>query len=245
MLTKAAKSIIMHKLPAKKMKRLPYLFLLLALLTSDIANSQTKSTSGWQSLFDGKTLNGWRKADRDTAPDHAWIVQNGELSFDPSIGHGSDIVTKRTFKNFDLSVDFKVSEGGNSGIKYLLLPNTSLGCEFQLIDDSKHPDAKLGVNGNRKTGALYDIFPAAENKPYKPAGQWNTARIVVKGNHVEHWLNGKKILQYERGSEQFKQAIAESKFKTTKGFAEATTSPVLLQAHGDKITFRNIKIKEL
>ncbi|HSU52402.1 MAG TPA: DUF1080 domain-containing protein [Segetibacter sp.] len=227
------------------MKRLPFLFLLMSLLTIDIASAQTKSADGYLSLFDGKTLNGWRKAAHDTAPDKAWVVHNGELSFDPAIGHGGDIVTKKTFKDFDLSVDFKVSEGGNSGIKYRLLPNTSLGCEFQLIDDSKHPDAKLGINGDRKTGALYDIFPPAENKPYKPAGEWNTARIVVKGDHVEHWLNGTKILEYTRGSEPYKQAIAASKFKTTKGFGEAVSSPILLQAHGDKITYKNIKIKEL
>lgn len=227
------------------MKRLPYLFLFLSMLCIDIANAQTKSKDGTLSLFDGKTLNGWRKAEKDSAPDHTWFVQNGELTFDPSKGHGGDIVTQKTFKDFDLSVDFKVSDAGNSGIKYRLLPNTSLGCEFQLIDDSKHPDAKLGVNGNRKTGALYDIFPPAQNKPYKPAGEWNTARIVVKGDNVEHWLNGVKILQYTRGSEPYKQAIAASKFKTTKGFGETNNSPILLQAHGDKVSFKNIKIKEL
>ena len=227
------------------MVRLPYLFLLLSLIYCDVSNAQIKSKDGTLSLFDGKSLSGWRKADRDTAPDRAWLVENGELHFDPTIGHGGDIVTTRSFKNFDLSVDFKVSDAGNSGIKYRLLPNTSLGCEFQLIDDSKHPDAKLGVNGNRKTGALYDIFPPDPNKPYKPAGQWNTARIVVKGDHVEHWLNGVKILEYTRGSEQFKQAVAASKFKNTKGFAQAESSPILLQAHGDKVAYKNIKIKEL
>ncbi|MCW3112928.1 MAG: hypothetical protein JWR18_1324 [Segetibacter sp.] len=229
------------------MKRLPYLFLFLSLLCLDFSNAdgKPKSKKKSQSLFDGKSLTGWRKAERDTLPDHAWVVKNKELSFDPALGHGGDIVTTKTFKDFDLSVDFKVSEGGNSGIKYRLLPNTSLGCEFQLIDDSKHPDAKLGMNGNRKTGALYDVLAPDPNKPYKPAGEWNTARIVVKGDNVEHWLNGTRILQYTRGSEQYKKAISESKFKNTKGFAEATTSPILLQAHGDKITFRNIKIKEL
>lgn len=227
------------------MKRLLYVFLLLSLASTQVATAQKKSTSGWLTLFDGKTVSGWRNAQRDTLPDQAWIVESGELSFDPSKGYGSDIITTKAFKNFDLRVDFKVSEGGNSGIKYFLIPNTSLGCEFQIIDDNKHPDAKLGINGNRKTGALYDIFPPNENKPYKPAGEWNTARIFVKGNHVEHWLNGAKILQYERGSEAFKQAIAKSKFKDTRGFAEAIATPVLLQAHGDKITFRNIKIKEL
>lgn len=229
------------------MKRLPYLFLLLSLLCLDFNNAagKPKSKKKSQSLFDGKTLTGWRKAERDTPPDHAWVAKNKELTFDPSLGHGGDIVTTKSFGNFDFSVEFKVSEGGNSGIKYRLLPNTSLGCEFQLIDDNKHADAKLGIKGNRKTGALYDILPPDPNKPYKPAGEWNTARIVVKGDNVEHWLNGTRILQYTRGSELYKKAISESKFKTTKGFAESNSSPILLQAHGEKITFRNIRIKEL
>ena len=227
------------------MKSLLNLTLLFLLLGNNPANAQPKIKNGWLSLFDGKTLTGWRQAQKDTFPDAGWSAQNGELSFAPAKDHGTDIITTRSFTNFELSVDFKVSEGGNSGIKYFLLPNTSLGCEFQIIDDSKHPDAKLGIDGNRKTGALYDLFPASADKPYKGAGVWNTARIVVKGNHVEHWLNGAKILEYERGSDTFKQAIAKSKFKTTAGFAEATSSPILLQAHGDKITFRNIKIKEL
>jgi hypothetical protein len=227
------------------MKLLTFFLLLPAILFAAPAHSQPPSKTGSIALFDGKTLHGWRKAERDTAPDRAWVAKNGELSFDPAIGHGGDIVTTKTFKNFDLSVDFKVSEAGNSGIKYRLLPNTSLGCEFQIIDDSKHPDAKLGINGNRKTAALYDVFPPDFNKPYKPAGEWNTARIVVRGDAVEHWLNGVKVLQYTRGSELFKEAIAKSKFKSVKGFAAAASSPILLQAHGDKIAFRNINIKEL
>lgn len=227
------------------MKALIFLSLLLSFAGNYITSAQTKSKEGWLSLFDGKTFNGWRAAQRDTLPDKSWYIENSELIFDPIIGHGSDIITTRSFKDFDLSVQFKISEGGNSGIKYFLLPNTSLGCEFQIIDDNKHPDAKLGINGNRKTGALYDIIPADPNKPYKPAGEWNTARIVVKGNHAEHWLNGVKIVEYERGSEAFKEAIAKSKFNTTQGFAEAASSPILLQAHGDQVTFRNIKIKEL
>jgi hypothetical protein len=227
----------------KKMKRLPFLFLLLSLLSFELGSAQSKNET--ISLFDGKTLNGWRKANKDTVPDHAWFVKDGELHFDPAAGHGGDIVTSRTFRDFDLTVNFKVSDGGNSGIKYRLFPNTSLGCEYQLIDDSKHPDAKLGRNGNRQTGALYDVFPPDPKKPFKPAGQWNTARIVVKGDNVEHWLNGVKILQYTRGNDQFKQAIDLSKFKNNKGFAEATSSPILLQAHGDKVSFKNIIIKEL
>lgn len=220
-----------------------YLLLPLLFLGNSIIQAQTKV--GLRPLFDGKTLKGWKNAQHDTLPEKSWSVENGELTFDPSKGHGSDIVTTRSFKDFDLSVQFKISEGGNSGIKYFLLPNTSLGCEFQIIDDDKHPDAKLGVNGNRKTGAVYDILPADANKLYKPAGEWNTARIVVKGNHVAHWLNGLKIVDYQRDSEAFKVAILKSKFNTTPGFAAAVSSPILLQAHGDKVTFRKIKIKEL
>ncbi len=226
------------------MKFIIYLSLLLSFININNVYSQTKKNT-YYSLFDGKTVSGWRMAQRDSAPDATWIAENGILSFDPAKGHGSDIITSKSFKDFDFSADFKISDGGNSGIKCFLLPETNLGCEFQIIDDNKHPDAKLGVNGNRKTGALYDLFPPAANKHYKGAGVWNTARIVSKGNHVEHWLNGKKILEYERGSDKFKQAIAESKFKDTKGFATATSSPILLQAHGDKVWYRNIKIKEL
>jgi len=225
------------------MKVFIYLSLLLVFAGSNIANAQTKGE--YESLFDGKTLNGWRMAQQDSAPGASWSVENDVISFDPDKEHGTDIITTRSFKDFDLSVDFKVSEGGNSGIKYFLLPNTNLGCEYQIIDDSRHPDAKLGVKGNRVTGALYDLFHPDPEKPYKGAGEWNTARIVSKDNHVEHWLNGTKILEYERGSSQFKKAISESKFKTIQGFAKATSSPILLQAHGDKVWYRNIKIKEL
>lgn len=221
-----------------------FFFLLIAFIGNNAVNAQT-TKNGWDFLFDSKTLNGWRTAQRDTLPDQSWYADNGVLIFDPAKGHGGDIISTRSFTNFDLSVDFKVSAGGNSGIKYFLLPNTSLGCEFQIIDDSRHPDARLGINGNRKTAAFYDVMPADSTKPYKPAGEWNTARIVVKGNHVEHWLNGTKVLAYERGSEAFKQAIAKSKFNNTKGFAGATSSPILLQAHGDMVSFRNIKIKTL
>ncbi|HTI12824.1 MAG TPA: DUF1080 domain-containing protein [Puia sp.] len=220
-------------------------FILVFLLVTCSVNAQSNTKGGWQSLFDGKTLSGWRQAQKDTLPDAGWSASHGELSFDPAKAHGTDIITTRSFSNFELSLDFSVSEGGNSGIKYFLIPNTSLGCEYQLIDDSKHPDAVLGINGDRKTGALYDILPASVDKPYKGAGVWNTARIVVKGNHVEHWLNGVRILEYERGSDAFKQALTQSKFKTTAGFAEATSSAILLQAHGDKVSFRNIKVKEL
>ena len=227
------------------MNRLLYLSLIAVLLSNGNSYAQGGSKKGWQSLFDGKTLTGWRAANKDTVPGASWSAAGGVLTFDPSKGHGGDIVTQRSFTSFELSVDFNVSEGGNSGIKYFLLPNTSLGCEFQIIDDSKHPDAKLGMDGNRTTGSLYDLIPAPANKPYKGAGVWNTARIVVKGDHVEHWLNGKKLFEYDRSSDAFHQAIAKSKFKNTQGFSTPASSPILLQAHGDLIHYRNIKIKEL
>jgi hypothetical protein len=226
------------------MKPLIYFSFLLLMFCNSTVKAQTK-TNGWVPLFDGKTLNGWREAQKDTMPDQCWSAENGTIAFDPTKGHGGDIITTRSFKDFDLSVDFKVSVGGNSGIKYFLIPNTSLGCEFQVLDDNKHPDAKLGVNGDRKTGSLYDLIPADPNKRYKGAGAWNTARIVARGTHVEHWLNGAKVLEYDRSSDAFKKAIAESKFKNTAGFAQATTSPILLQAHGDRVWYRNLKIKEL
>lgn len=227
------------------MKSLMYLTLVAVLFSHGIGQAQNKDKKGWQSLFDGKTLKGWRAASKDTLPSAGWSAHDGELVFDPSKGHGGDIITQQSFKDFELSVDFKVSEGGNSGIKYFLIPNTSLGCEFQIIDDAKHPDAQLGRDGNRRTGSLYDIMPARADKPYKGAEQWNTAVIKVKGNHVEHWLNGSKILEYDRDTDQFRQAIAQSKFKNTAGFATAATSAILLQAHGDLIHYKNIKIKEL
>jgi hypothetical protein len=224
------------------MKTLMYLSFAAILLANEGVKAQGKS---WQSLFDGKDLKGWRQATKDSVPASGWSVVDGELVFDPSKGHGGDVVTEKTFKDFELSVDFKISEGGNSGIKYFLLPNTNLGCEFQIIDDSKHPDAKLGRDGDRTTGSLYDIMPAPASKPIKPAGEWNNARIIVRGDKVEHWLNGVKILSYDRSSEEFKKAIALSKFKNTKGFAMAATSPILLQAHGDLVHYKDIKIKEL
>ncbi len=117
--------------------------------------------------------------------------------------------------------------------------------EFQLIDDAHHPDAKLGKNSNRSLAALYDLMPAAADKKVNPPGEWNNIHIISKGKHVEHWLNGKKVLAYERGGDVFKSHVTESKFKNDKGFGEIAQSPILLQEHGDMIHFRNIKIRNL
>ncbi|MEJ7767100.1 MAG: DUF1080 domain-containing protein [Chitinophagaceae bacterium] len=207
------------------------------------ALTKVEIKNGWILLFDGKTFEGWQKPNGEPFTGKGWKIENGVLN--AAQDHGGDLVTKKDFADFELSVDFKLEKGTNSGIKYSLVKNTSLGCEYQIIDDANHVDAKLGKNGNRTLASLYDLIPSNSNKKAKPLGEWNNIRIISKGKHVEHWLNGSKVLEFERGSSQFKDKIAESKFKNEKGFAEAARSPILLQEHGDVIYFRNIKIRNL
>ena len=202
-------------------------------------------TDGWALLFDGKSLDGWQKSNGQPFNGKGWSVENGVLSTDTASGHGGDIVTTKQFSDFELSLEFKLEPGTNSGIKYALAKNTSLGFEYQLIDDARHADAKLGKNGNRTLAALYDVLPPSSAKKAKPVGEWNTVRIVKKGTHAEHWLNGKMVLSYDQTSEVFKNGIAESKFKKENGFGETSPSPILLQEHGDIIHYRNIKIRNL
>jgi hypothetical protein len=221
--------------------------LLLAVSASAQLPSLTKKEikEGWTLLFDGKTFDGWQKPNGAPFTGQGWKIEDGVLSVDPQSGRGGDIVTIKQFSDFEFSLDFKLEKGTNSGVKCFLIKNTSLGCEYQLIDDANHPDAKLGREGNRSLAALYDIMPPTGDKKVKPLGEWNNMRIVSRGKHVEHWLNGKKVLEYERGSEKFKEMVALSKFKDVKGFAEAEWSPILLQEHGEVIHFRNIKIRNL
>lgn len=209
---------------------------------------------GWKLLFDGKTMNGWRGAYLDSLPTKGWEVKDGVLIVEPSAGaeaaNGGDIVTIDEYSSFDLTVDFKLTEGANSGIKYFVTeqqpktPGSAIGLEYQILDDAKHPDAKLGINGNRTLASLYDLIPAQGKQP-NAIGEWNHARILVKGKHVEHWLNGKKVLVYERGGKIFLQHKAESKFKDRAGFGEATSGHILLQDHGNQVFYRNIKIRVL
>jgi hypothetical protein len=214
--------------------------------------SATEMKDGWRLLFDGKTMNGWRGAYMDSLPKKGWEVRDGMLIVRESGGgeasFGGDIVTIEQFSNFDLGVDFKLTEGANSGIKYFVVeqqpktPGSAIGLEYQILDDAKHPDAKLGINGNRTLASLYDVMPAHDKKP-NPVGEWNHARIVVKGKHVEHWLNGVKVLDYERGGKDFLAHKAESKFKDRAGFGEAAQGHILLQDHGNQVFYRNIKIR--
>lgn len=216
--------------------------------------SEREAKEGWKLLFDGKTTNGWRGAKLDKFPAKGWVVENGILKVLAGNGgestNGGDIVTTRTYRNFILKVDFKITKGANSGIKYFVDPSmnkgagSAIGCEFQILDDLRHPDAKLGVKGNRKLGSLYDLIPAPANKPFD-INKFNTAMIVVRGNHVEHWLNGVKLLEYERNNQEWNALVAYSKYKNWPNFGNFTDANILLQDHGNEVWFKNVKILEL
>jgi hypothetical protein len=204
--------------------------------------SAEEQAAGWKLLFDGKTTAGWRGLGKSEFPAKGWVVEDGTLKHVKG-GGGGDIVTTEQFSDFELSFDWRIAEGANGGLKYNLPdPTKGLGCEYQLLDDAKHPDAKAR-GATRQTASLYDVLAPAADKKLNPPGEWNQSRIVVRGNHVEHWLNGAKVVEFEFGSEALKQAIAASKFKNTPGWGVKTTSPILLQDHGDEVAFRNVKIR--
>lgn len=220
--------------------------------------SDYEKANGWKLLWDGKTTDGWRGAASATFPQKGWTIENGTLI--PNKGSnkgGGDIVTTKKYKDFILEADFRITKGANSGIKYFIQSEpgkgNTVGFEYQVLDDANHPDAKAGINGNRTLASLYDLVKA-DSKVFDPAqpvkrvngiGQWNRARIVVKGNKVTHYLNGVKVLEITKGSPEFKEAIAKSKFNKAAGFGEFQDGYILLQDHGDEVAFRNIKIKEL
>jgi hypothetical protein len=213
-----------------------------------------ETDQGWKMLWDGKTTNGWRGAKLDHFPESGWEIKDGVLSVLSTGGGestaGGDIVTTNQYSNFELKLDFKITEGANSGIKYYVDTEinkgagSSIGLEFQILDDAKHPDAKLGNHeGSRTIGSLYDLIQADPNKVVNPIGEWNQARIVSKNNHIEHWLNGRKVLEYERNSPEYFQLVKESKYEKWPNFGEAEQGRILLQDHGDLVSYRNIKIR--
>lgn len=229
-------------------------------VVNTIPNTLTtdEQNSGWKLLFDGKTSGTWVGAYKDKFPDVGWTISDGMISVHETQGKeggvGGDIVTKETYKAFDLSFEFLLTPGANSGVKYFvrLSPEeknsgSAIGLEYQVLDDTLHPDAKLGRNGDRTMASLYDLIKANKQKRFiHPMGQWNTGRIVVyPNNHVEHYLNGIKVLEYERGSKEFRDLVAISKYKVWHEFGEAPEGHLLLQDHGNNVSYRSIKLREL
>lgn len=207
----------------------------------NVLTAQEKA-EGWKLLWDGKTASGWQGANSKPFPNHGWVMTNGVLTIGTNSKAG-DIVTKEKFTDFTLKADFMLTHAANSGIKYFYDPAVAGGTalEFQVLDGA-HPDAARGRNGNRKIGSFYDVIPAVGAHP-KALGEWNTAMIVSKGAHVEHWLNGEKVCEFDRGSDAFRAAVKLSKFQKWPNWGETKSGSILLQDHNDCVSYRNIKIK--
>lgn len=214
---------------------------------------------GWDLLYDGSSVDKWRGARKANFPESpegkGWDYKNGVIKIHESGGGESadagDIVTKDLYSDFELWIDFKITPGANSGIKYFVDADlnkgegSSIGLEYQVLDDELHPDAKLGAQpGSRTLASLYDLIKA-EGKQPNPIGEWNHARIISNGNHVEHWLNGRKVLEYDRNTPEFQKLVDESKYAKWPGFGTWTEGNILLQDHGNTVEYRNIFIKKL
>ncbi|MFT4664352.1 MAG: hypothetical protein ACI8YQ_000222 [Polaribacter sp.] len=229
-----------------------------------VANTLTKSEKqeGWRLLWDGKSSENWRSIKGDAFPKTGWNINEETLTVMPSEGMesiipGGDIISKEKFQSFELKVEFKIAKGANSGIKYFIDPELneeigkSIGLEYQILDDQNHPDAKKGIKGNRTLASLYDLIPAENlSRPghsigFTGIGKWNQARIVVTDNRIEHWLNGYKTISYDRTEQAFKALIDHSKFADKNNFNQIKTGHILLQDHGNQVSFRSIKIKVL
>ncbi len=208
------------------------------------ANSLTsdEKTAGWKLLFDGKSVTGWRAYNKPSSPPAAgWKAEDGVLKKLAGV-RGGDIVTEEQFGDFDLIWEWRVAKAGNNGVKYLVTEQrpSAPGHEYQMIDDTGHPDSKLGAK--RQTAAFYDVLPPSADKVIKPVGEWNASRVVIRGNNVEHWLNGARVLTYELGGEAIRTAVAASKFKNAAGFGTKIRGHIMLTDHQDECWFRNIKI---
>ncbi|MEN9576018.1 MAG: hypothetical protein RL514_3873 [Verrucomicrobiota bacterium] len=232
------------------MKALLVLLALLALATAAVAadlNTLTpaEQKDGWKLLFDGKSLAGWRTYKEGGKIGAGWIVEDGLLKKQAKIS-GGDIMTEQPISgsaDWELSWEWRIAKAGNNGIKYFITEarKGTLGHEYQMLDDDGHPDGKIGPH--RQTASFYDVLPPAKDKPTKPVGEWNASRIVVKGNLVQHWLNGAKVLEYELGSDAVKAAVAKSKFAKIGDFGTKVTGHILLTDHNDECWFRNVKLR--
>ena len=230
-------------------------------LAADSPNRLTlqEKSAGWTMLWDGRSSKGWVSPKTGSFPEKGWEMKDGVLSVKPG-GGGGDIITEERFKDFELTLEFRIAEGANSGVKYFVQSSLTgkdhldskamkmtpaIGLEFQLLDDARHPDAKMGRDGNRTIASLYDLIAASPDKTVHPPGEWNTARIVAKGDHVEHWLNGEKVVEYERDSRDFEKLVERSKYKSIAHFGQWSDGHILLQDHGNSASFRNVKIRRL
>lgn len=215
---------------------------------------------GWRLLWDGETSAGWRGAKLDHFPESGWTIEDGVLTVEATDGGEStgpgDIVTLDSFSNFEFRFEFKITEGANSGVKYFVDPElnkgagSAIGCEYQILDDKVHPDAKEGVAGNRTLASLYDLITAenlnteGRKKQFWGIGQWNRGRIVSDNGRVEHWLNGEKYVEFDRHSQMFRALVAYSKYQVWPGFCQWPEGQLLLQDHGNEVNFRNLKVRE-
>ena len=218
-------------------------FSLLTLLPACQSADSSAPANGWRPLFDGHTTAGWRAFGKVEFPAKGWVAEDGWLKH-LAKGGGGDIITTEMFVDFELSWEWRVAPGANSGVKYFIDEGRGapIGHEYQLIDDKLHPDALIGPK--RQTASLYDALPPTSH-PLKPAGEINSSRILVRGNHVEHWLNGVMVLSYEIGSPELAAAKAQSKFKNEAKWGTKFATPILLQDHGDEIWFRKILVHPL
>ena len=214
--------------------------------TSVLAEKKKKGAKlgkGFVALFDGSSTDQWMNAGNGKFPSKGWVIEDGCLKH-AAKGGGGDIITRGTYEQFDFRFEWKVAKSANSGVKYFIIRERgSLGHEYQVLDDANHPDGAKGAN--RQTAAFYDVLDPANDKPLKPVGEFNSSRILVKGNTVKHFLNGKVVLTYILGSDELKAAIAKSKFKNLKVFGQRLPGHILLQDHGDAVWYRNIRIRDL
>jgi hypothetical protein len=227
-------------------------FLLLGDGWASAQKNNKKQPDGKQfNLFIGTSTDAWRDIKSDKFPEQGWMVKDGVLTVLAKTEQqegGHDIITKQQFSDFGLELEVRLSEGANSGVKYMVVDNYPgsegqyLGLEYQLIDNEKHPDALLGRNGNRKMATLYDLIPVHGDIMIKPVGEWNKVKIVLDKNHVEHWLNDRLVVNYYRNSDCFKELVSMSKYNKLKNFGEQKQGHILLQGHGNEVSFRNIKI---
>ncbi|MDR3262300.1 MAG: DUF1080 domain-containing protein [Tannerella sp.] len=219
--------------------------------------TEQEKKDGWQLLFNGETMTGWRRIYTDGFPKNGWHIDSGCLIVERSEGgesaNGGDLITVKEYGDFELTFEFNITAGANSGIKYFVDESLGdpksaygFGPEYQIIDDDAHPIFKTDkIPVGCKIGGLYELIEAPDTKKVNPPGQWNTGKIVSKDRYVEHWLNGERMLGYVLGSDEFKALVQKSKFRDKEGYGRTPKGHILIQDHGDKVMYRNIKLKEL